>query len=282
VHALYGLGCVAKYRADYHEAHAYFLECLSIAERLGMENEVGTVLSALSNTMTSLKDLDAAERYARRGVELCQAMGHRRLLSACLRTLGNSEFERGNREAALLCYEQSFAIAKAGAYQRSAVITLHQWGCTHFSLGMYDQALDKFQLALELSSKSKQPHFIFTAQRELANTYLALDQMTLAEDALREALLLSQVLKSDAPKAKAILTSMAWAYRAQKYDTAAALAGILMGNTDIEASVFETLCSQLKAVLGEAQFEIALAQRRHCPSLEETINDILTVMYHKI
>jgi tetratricopeptide (TPR) repeat protein len=257
---LNGLGGLAAHRGQYQQAYDYFFRYLRHTQRFSQENDACVALFGLAETLISLRDFDAAERYAQQGIELCRMIGHRRVLSACLSTLGYCEFEKGHYDAALKCYEESLQIAERGVFRRCILRTLYRSGCLYSSIGQYDRALETFEQGLTLAREVKQLHFLCNILRNRANTYLALGNTAAAQQDLREALLATQHLNSAPEKSRTILSSALLHHHLGNHAQAAQWVGALFGNTYIDESMFHSLCAQLKTELDADPFNQAIEE----------------------
>jgi tetratricopeptide (TPR) repeat protein len=115
--ALGDLASVLDLEGDAEQAIPLYEESADLLRRLGLEYELGTVLSNLGVCQMSLGRLDEAERLYAEAVELCRKSGRDEQLAISLFNLGRMSMLQGRPEAAGERFEEALEAARGLGYR---------------------------------------------------------------------------------------------------------------------------------------------------------------------
>lgn len=105
------LATIEQSDGDLERALAQFKVSLAIFEELGDVRGESIALTCLGSVSCDLRDLESAERYIRRSIEIARKQGNREALTNGLNNLGVVLRNGGHEAAAREAYEESLSIA---------------------------------------------------------------------------------------------------------------------------------------------------------------------------
>ena len=129
-----------------------------------------------------------AQDYLRQGLALWQEIGYRPWVARTLTSLGTSHIRQYDYHQALPYYEQALAIAKEEGDQNGIMINTSNLGSVHYGFRQYPLSIDHYQRSLAMARSLGEERWIAANLNGLSITYLAMNELSAAERALREAL----------------------------------------------------------------------------------------------
>jgi tetratricopeptide (TPR) repeat protein len=271
---LHGLAGVAFYLGDYQETYDYLSRHLEVIESSGNKAEFCTALLMLGEVLISLKDYAEAEKYLERGVGMSRMLGFQRLLGVGLLNFGHLAIEQNQLDTAIGYLEEGIRILRAVNIQRQITAGLSQLGYICLCRGEFSGALAHLNEALALARAGERPRAICIAQLFLANTYLASNELDAAHAAIFEALALAQEMGTRPQKVRGVSCAVAYYQRLEHHVQAAVWTGAIIGDPDLDESLFMPVCTQLEAVLGRDDFQKIAAQGK-MSTLDDVVTEIL-------
>ena len=271
---LNGLGITALYLGDYQNAYQYYSRHLQWTETTGTKSDFCTALLSVGDALTRLKDYAQAEKYIKRGIEMCRTFGFQRLLGVGLFDLGEWALEQNQLELARSHFEEGLRAVRAADTQRQIVNGLFLLGYTWLRLGNLPAALAHLQEGLQMA---RAPHHICDLQRTLGYTYLALSDFDAARRALHTALSTAQAMGSHPQKASTLSGAVAYWQRLGRHEQAAIWAGVLVGDREVDETLFNPVCTALEAALGSEAYHKALEQGKML-GLDQVVSEALTLL----
>ena len=131
------------------------------------------------------------------------------------------------------------------------------------------------QEGLQLARDARLPRHICDLQYNLANTYLAMNDLDAARNALCESLTLAQRLDSSPQKVEAVSSAIAYFQCLGLHKQAAQWAGSISDNPILDQPLFESTCREIEVSLGDETFKRSLMQGK-ARSLDDVVTQILT------
>ena len=272
--ALYHLGSIALYLGDYEKAYDYFSSHLKLVESKSNMSEVCRGLLSVAQVLMILEKFTQAEPYLRRAVRLSRRLGYKRLLGAGLIMLAQWFGEQGQIDIELKYYGEGIAAARAVGSQRDVIHGLSNSGLAKMLKGDLEGALLDLQEGLEMARKAGLPRFICNIQRNIADTYLALNDSHAAHPALKEALFLAHEMGSNYQMVKALTSAIKYWQIKGEFEQAAKWTGSIINRPEVDADLFKPICDRLESVLGTGTYRQALEEGKML-DLNETVFAIL-------
>ncbi len=142
-----GIGAMYMRLSKYDSAIYYFIELVSISEKLGFEESLGKGYLNLGISYLEIKDYDNALIYFNNSIPINEK--HKRLdfISMAYNGLGNVSRFKGQMKDALSYYNIALENAESINDKKNEANILNNIGNVHESEGQYDQALHFYEEA---------------------------------------------------------------------------------------------------------------------------------------
>ncbi|MEZ4864258.1 MAG: BTAD domain-containing putative transcriptional regulator [Caldilineaceae bacterium] len=175
-------------RGAFNEAITALQEALALAQQLGSTHSCVEALISLSLVANAQGRYTEAQSYLQQGLALAQEMDYRPWIARALTNLGTTYSRQHDYHQAKPYYEQALAIAQEAGDQTFVMITTSNLGGVYRGFGQYSVSVDYYQRSLATARRMGDERWIAANLNGLAITYLAMQELTAAERALREAL----------------------------------------------------------------------------------------------
>jgi predicted ATPase/Tfp pilus assembly protein PilF len=149
------LGNVANRLSEYDDAIIFYSQCLEIAQALGDYRNISAVQNNWASIEWDLGDLDAAQVRYNEALLIYRKIGNRLGEAKALNNLSNIMADRGDLTQSLEYCRQALAIHKDMGNIRGESAVLNNIGATYFLLSDYDGARSYYQRALALCRLSE-------------------------------------------------------------------------------------------------------------------------------
>jgi len=148
--ALSNLGDVARIKADYEQAFAYYNRSLKLHEELENELGIAICLHQIGDTFGRLAQYKSAKEYYERALERHRKIDNLRGIAIALEELAFIHRINSNPEQALSTIEEALAIAKQLGDQRNIGLMLNSLGRVYRDLDDMQSAEDYLQQSLQI------------------------------------------------------------------------------------------------------------------------------------
>jgi tetratricopeptide (TPR) repeat protein len=182
------LGRLLVRRERYDQARVLLESVLPVLEAGGEPGQAATCLFHLGNLATWEHRLDQALELHERALVRRQEEGDLRGLCASLSALGAVSLAQGNYPRALAFYQDAESQALAADDESELAFALFGVGRTLFRLGDFSGAATRLKAVLEVRERTRETQGHAVAQVAMADTQLALGQLTASDRAAQEAL----------------------------------------------------------------------------------------------
>ena len=167
-------------------------EALRLAQWLGSTPSCAEALINLGMVASSQGRYPEAQSYLQQGLALAQEMDYRPWIARALTNLGTTYSRQHDYQHAKPYYEQALTIAQEAGDQTFIMVTTSNLGGVYDGFGHHRLALDHYQRSLTMARNFGDERWVAANLNGLANTYLAMNDLTAAERVLREALIVGQ------------------------------------------------------------------------------------------
>jgi tetratricopeptide (TPR) repeat protein len=243
----------------------------------GKKAEYCTALLSVGDVLMKFHDYTGAEQYFQRAVSICRTLGFHRLLGVGLIYQGLLATHQNQLELACCYFEEGIRAVSAVGTQRQIIRGLCALGYARLRQGNFSDAVTHLLEAVLLARTIGLPRHLCELQRNLADTYLALNRLDEAWCALHEALAIARQLGAVPQKVKALSSAIAYFHSLGWNKQAATWAGFLINEIDIDEKLFQPVCIQLEATLGSEAYRRALEQGRSL-TLDEVVSEVLRLL----
>jgi tetratricopeptide (TPR) repeat protein len=149
----YQLGRIAEEREQLDGAEAWYRRAVEILERLGLERDAATDYHRLGIIAQKRGQLDPAEAWYRRALEIFERLGLERDAAADYHQLGMIAEERGELDRAEAWTRQALEIEERLGLERDAATEYHQLGTIAGERGQLDPAEAWHREALAINER---------------------------------------------------------------------------------------------------------------------------------
>lgn len=276
--AFQGMGRVAMYSGDSPRALDFFTRYLRIVERSRREAELVPACLTMNHVLLELRDYAAAKVYAERALRICLDTGFQRMLPSIRLSLGVTEAELGNLDAACRHYEAGLAAARLVQAKSSLIEIQWYFGDARMRQQNYAEAYTYLREALRLAHEDHILYFLCEISAALARWHVEQNQTSAARDPLREAINYALQLGSDNFLAAVLVpTIMLWR-QANRAEQAAQWAGALSLHAEyVYPRLFNPLCAQLEQELGTERYRRAVEAGK-----ARTLKDVITEVVEQL
>ena len=122
--ALFDMGQLHSFAAQYGQAQRYLEECIAIARELGLRREVGFGLQPLALALLGLGRIAEARACYEEGVEIAREGGDANEVAAALNGLGQIERMQGDLAAAERLLQEALTLASRAGHHYTMRITM--------------------------------------------------------------------------------------------------------------------------------------------------------------
>lgn len=192
VRALLVYGYTQTRRGAHAEGVPALQEALALAGRLRSPRYSAEAMIGLGLIASNEGRYLDAQSHFRQALALCQEMGYRPWVARTLTNLGTTFSRQYAYQQAQPYYEQALAIAEEEGNQTFIMINVSNLGGVHRGFGRYPLSIDHYQRSLAMARSLGEERWIAANLNGLAITYLEMGELTAAERALREALIVGQ------------------------------------------------------------------------------------------
>jgi tetratricopeptide (TPR) repeat protein len=184
------------------EARSYLRLALGCAEKADDIREIARLHNNVGIVLTQEGDLRAAARECERAALSMREIGDQNTLASIEVNIGAIYYKLGEFARALEHYDDSLQISLAIGARPIESIVRSNLGEIYRRLGRLAESVDQLMISVELCRQTDDELGLAEAYRQLAETYLALDQLAEAERATEEAY--ATAVASRDPQAEAI------------------------------------------------------------------------------
>jgi class 3 adenylate cyclase/tetratricopeptide (TPR) repeat protein len=179
---------IALSQSRWMEARSYLRLALASAEQTGDIRETARLHNNLGIVLTQEGDLRAAAEACARAAQVMREIGDQSTLASVEVNIGAIYYKIGDFAAALHHYEASLRIATTIGAPPVESIVRSNLGELYRRLGRLDESLDQLMQSVELCQQMQDDLGLAEAERQLAETYIALDRLADAEESCARAL----------------------------------------------------------------------------------------------
>lgn len=166
------LGMVANNRGEWSEAEAFHRQALAICELTDDKQKRAWSLQNIANSLRHQKKfLEAIEYYKIAISELERLQDNYRLGIAQI-GLGAAYHHSQDYQSAILCFQNAEQIATPLHDNLQLAMVYANWGLAELALSLFDDAIDKFSLAVDLYGRVGDVVWELNAMDGLAQGYL--------------------------------------------------------------------------------------------------------------
>lgn len=179
-------------RGAFPDATEAMQEALALGQRFGSTHSCADALINLGMIASAQGRYPEARTYLQQALALAQEMGYRPWIARALTNLGTTYSRQLDYQQAKLYYEQALAIASESGDRTFIMITTSNLGGVYSGFGQYELSIDHYQRSLGMARAVGDERWIAANLNGIAATYLAISNLTNAEQVLREALVVGQ------------------------------------------------------------------------------------------
>jgi class 3 adenylate cyclase/tetratricopeptide (TPR) repeat protein len=194
---------IALSQSRWSEARSYLRLALGCAEKAGDIREIARIHNNVGIVLTQEGDLHGAANACERAALSMHEIGDRNTLASIEVNIGAIYYKLGEFALALEHYDNSLDISLAINARPIESIVRSNLGEIYRRLGRLTESVDQLTLSVELCRQTNDELGLAEAYRQLAETYLALDQLTDAEHAAKHAY--ATAIASGDPQTEAIV-----------------------------------------------------------------------------
>jgi tetratricopeptide (TPR) repeat protein len=178
---------IALSQSRWSEARSYLRLALGCAEKAGDIREIARIHNNVGIVLTQEGDLHGAARECERAALSMREIGDRNTLASIEVNIGAIYYKLGEFALALKHYDDSLRISLAIGARPIESIVRSNLGEIYRRLGRLAESVDQLMLSAELCRQTNDELGLAEAYRQLAETYMALDQLAEAERATEQA-----------------------------------------------------------------------------------------------
>ena len=172
---------IALSQSRWSEARSYLRLALGCAEKAGDIREIARIHNNVGIVLTQEGDLHGAARACERAALSMREIGDRNTLASIEVNIGAIYYKLGEFALALEHYDDSLQISLAISARPIESIVRSNLGEIYRRLGRLTESVDQLTLSVELCRQTNDELGLAEAYRQLAETYIALDQLADAE-----------------------------------------------------------------------------------------------------
>lgn len=218
---LIGIAYVRK--GEFDQTLAYFLKSLRLAEQHEGEQWRRYEAQACINVggvFWARKEAERALPYAHRARSILELLDEPNTLADNYQSLGMMHHGNESLDSARIYFEKALPIYRQIGDKLKEGRILGLIGDLYFSQGLYEKALQQYDLSLQMAETSQDAFEIANHITDIGNAYLQLGQLTAAARALHKSLSLSNS-EGFAPNRRRIFESLATLHaRQNRFDSA--------------------------------------------------------------
>jgi predicted ATPase/DNA-binding SARP family transcriptional activator/predicted negative regulator of RcsB-dependent stress response len=260
-------------RGARNEAAPLFQEALVWGEQKRSPRYCAEALIGLGLVASGEGRYADAQGYYRQGLAFSQEMEYRPWVARILTNRGTTYFRQHNYQQALPYYEQALTIAQEEGDENIIMINTSNLGGMQRIFGQHRLSLDYYQRSLAMARRLHEERWIAANLNGISITYLELNELSAAEPALREALMVGQQSDSAPDTLGSIgLLAHLFARRGQVEEAIKALLYVEQHPATLarDRVYNEPLLAELRSELPPALFEQAAAW-----AATQTLDDVV-------
>ena len=185
----------ADFLQNAKKAVGYHNETIKLARKLNDRHMEGAALNNIANTYHMEGDLDTAEKYFIRSLEIINDIGDMEGISAIYNNIGVINFSKGRIEKSIKYFKQSLSIRRRIGDVRGIGICLNNLGFLYEDMGKSEKALQYNLQALDVRRSINDKAGEASTLINISTHYMKTDKLREAEQCLRTALKLKTALK---------------------------------------------------------------------------------------
>jgi class 3 adenylate cyclase/tetratricopeptide (TPR) repeat protein len=193
---------IALSQSRWSEARSYLRLALECAKQAGDIREIARIHNNVGIVLTQEGDLQGAAKECERAALSMREIGDRNTLASIEVNIGAIYYKLGEYALALEHYDESLRISLAIGARPIESIVRSNLGEIYRRLGRLAESVDQLTLSVELCRQTNDELGLAEAYRQLAETYIALDQLAEAERATAQAY--ASAVESGDPQTEAI------------------------------------------------------------------------------
>jgi tetratricopeptide (TPR) repeat protein len=178
---------IALSQSRWAEARSYLRLALGCAEKAGDIREIARIHNNVGIVLTQEGDLRGAARECERAAQSMREIGDQNTLASIEVNIGAIYYRLGEFDRALEHYDDSLQISLAIGARPIESIVRSNLGEIYRRLGRLAESADQLMISAELCRQTDDDLGLAEAYRQLAETYIALDQLAEAERAAEQA-----------------------------------------------------------------------------------------------
>jgi class 3 adenylate cyclase/tetratricopeptide (TPR) repeat protein len=178
---------IALSQSRWSEARSFLRLALGCAEKAGDIREIARIHNNVGIVLTQEGDLQGAVRECERAALSMREIGDRNTLASIEVNIGAIYYKLGEFALALEHYDESLQISLAIGARPIESIVRSNLGEIYRRLGRLAESVDQLMLSAELCRQINDDLGLAEAYRQIAETYIALDQLVEAERASEQA-----------------------------------------------------------------------------------------------
>lgn len=179
---------IALNQSRWSEARSYLRLALSSAERTGDMREIARIYNNMGVVLSQEGDLPGATQALERCAQIVAEIGDRYGLALTEGNIGATYYKLGDFMLALSHYRTCLELATAIGNQSIEGTVRSNLGEVYRRIGQLDESLDQLQRSVALCHEIQDDLGLAEAQRQLAETYIAMDRLVEAEAACARAI----------------------------------------------------------------------------------------------
>ncbi len=207
---------VYRIKSAYDSSEFFLNKAIAILEKDGEKKYLSYAYKSLGLVLQARYQLNEAEAYFRRSLDLRKQLHDRRGIIDSNLTLGSLEMSRSNYLKADNYFDEACKLIE-GEYSNNIAMQVQCYfnsGAVKYRLGDFEVALNKLFAAINLLKNQNFTFLYAQTNQRIGDVYVELDQSDLALKYLFEALSGFEKLGSK-KEAAAALSEIAWVYKAQ-------------------------------------------------------------------
>lgn len=186
--ALFNLGEIALKRGDYARSSQLKQQVLRMAQELSDRHREAFTINSLGLLSGHQHEYSQAKEYLEKALNIYQEIGNRRGIGVVLNNLGTIAHMLGQYSQAEGYYQRSLALRRETGERQREVINLNNLGEVYAKQARYAEARTFFEQCLQMEQELGLRFAEAITRHVYAETLIALNELTLAEQNMRAAL----------------------------------------------------------------------------------------------
>ncbi len=188
--ALFNLGDIALKQGDYAASSKLKLQVLQMAQKLNDRHKEAYTMNSLGLLAGHQHDYSLARDHLNKSLFIYEEIGNRRGIGVVLNNLGTIAHMLGEYDHAERYYQRSLALRRETGERQREVINLNNLGEVYAKQKRYAEARAYFEQCLQIEMELGLQFAEAITLHVYAETLIALNELSLAEEKMQAALLL--------------------------------------------------------------------------------------------